>query len=98
METAVREDYTVFVHLLTPDGEFVAGQDGQPLEGLYPTSFWGEGETVVDGRSWFADVLPGEYQLQVGLYLLETGQRLPVSGPHSELGDRVQLQTITVVP
>ena len=98
VETAVSEDYTVFVHLLTPAGEFVAGQDGQPLEGLYPTSFWGEGEMIVDGRSWFADVPPGEYQLQVGLYLLATGQRLPVSGPHSELGDRVPLQTITVVP
>ncbi len=98
VETAVSEDYTVFVHLLTPDGEFVAGQDGQPLDGLYPTSFWGEGELIVDGRSWFADVPPGEYQLQVGLYLLATGQRLPVSGPHSELDDRVQLQTITISP
>ncbi|MAT95717.1 MAG: hypothetical protein CL608_01010 [Anaerolineaceae bacterium] len=98
VETAVSQDYTVFMHLLTPEGEFVAGQDGQPLDGLYPTSFWGGGEMVVDGRSWFADVSPGEYQLQMGLYLLETGQRLPVSGPHSELGDRVQLQTITIVP
>ncbi len=92
------EDYTVFVHLLTPEGEFVAGQDGQPLDGLYPTSFWDVGETVVDGRSWLATVPPGEYQLQVGLYQLATGQRLPVSGPRSELGDRVRLQTITVVP
>ena len=98
VETAVAKDYTVFVHLLTPDGEFVAGQDAQPLSGLYPTSFWDEGEMVVDGRSWFADVPPGEYQLQVGLYLLSTGQRLPASGSRSALGDRVLLQTITVVP
>ncbi|MBK8903354.1 MAG: hypothetical protein IPM53_19380 [Anaerolineaceae bacterium] len=95
---SITEDYTVFVHLLTPEGEFVAGQDGQPLDGLYPTSFWGEGEMVVDGRSWLAAVPPGEYQLQVGLYLLATGQRLPASGPRSELGDRVQLQTITITP
>jgi hypothetical protein len=94
----IAEDYTVFVHLLTPDGEFVVGQDGQPRDGLYPTSFWDEGEQVVDGRSWFADVPPGEYQVQVGLYLLATGQRLSVSGPRSELGDRVQLQTITILP
>jgi hypothetical protein len=98
VETVVAEDYTVFMHLLTPEGEFVAGQDSQPLDGLYPTSFWGEGEMILDGRSWFADVPPGEYQLQMGLYLLETGQRLPVSGPHSDLGDRVRLQTITIVP
>ncbi|MCA9999490.1 MAG: hypothetical protein KDE56_27190, partial [Anaerolineales bacterium] len=94
----IAEDYTVFLHLLTPEGEFVLGQDGQPLGGLYPTSFWGEGEMVVDGRSWFADVPPGEYQLQVGFYLLATGQRLPASGPHSELGDRILLGTIKIVP
>jgi hypothetical protein len=98
VETAVPQDYTVFVHLLTPEGEFVAGQDGQPLGGLYPTSFWAEGEQIIDGRSWFTDVPPGKYQLQVGLYLLATGERLPVSGPHSELGDRVRLQTITILP
>ncbi len=97
-ETAVSEDYTVFVHLLTPEGEFVTGQDGQPLAGLYPTSFWDEGEMIVDGRSWLADIPPGEYQLQVGLYLLRTRQRLPASGPNSDLGDRVRLQTIIVVP
>ncbi|MCB8980882.1 MAG: hypothetical protein H6657_26030 [Ardenticatenaceae bacterium] len=94
----IAEDYTVFVHLLTPDGEFAAGQDGQPRQGLYPTSFWEEGEMVADGRSWLADVPPGDYQLQVGLYLLSTGQRLPVTGPRSELGDRVLLYTITVLP
>lgn len=93
----IAEDYTVFVHLLTPEGAFVLGQDGQPLGGLYPTSFWGEGEKVVDGRSWFTDVPPGEYQLQVGLYLLATGQRLPVSGPNNELGDRVMLGTIQLI-
>lgn len=98
VETAVTEDYTLFVHLLTPEGEFVVGQDGQPLQGLYPTSFWGEGELIVDNRAWFVDAPPGKYQLQVGLYLLATGQRLPVSGPNSTLGDRVRLQTITIVP
>jgi hypothetical protein len=91
---AVTADYTVFAHLLTLDGEFVAGQDGQPLDGLYPTSFWERGEVVADGRSWFVDVPPGEYQLQVGLYLLETGERLPVQGLNSELGDRVVVQKL----
>ena len=95
-ETAVAEDYTVFAHLLTPEGDFVWGQDGQPVAGLYPTSFWETGEVVVDGRSWFADVPPGEYQLQVGLYLLATGERLPVFGANSQLGDRVVVQTLII--
>ena len=93
-ETAVAADYTVFVHLLTAEGEFVTGQDGQPLAGIYPTSFWEPGELIVDGRSWFPDVPPGAYQMQVGLYLLATGERLPVTGPNSQLGDRVILQTV----
>lgn len=92
----VETDYTVFVHLLDADGGFVAGQDGQPLDGLYPTSYWAPGEVVADGRLWLPDVPPGEYLLQVGLYELATGRRLPVSGPQAELGDRVIVQTVTV--
>jgi hypothetical protein len=30
-------DYTVFVQLLTPAGQFVTGYDGPPLAGAYPT-------------------------------------------------------------
>ncbi|WP_420629837.1 6-pyruvoyl-tetrahydropterin synthase-related protein [Candidatus Leptofilum sp.] len=94
---SIPEDYTVFVHLLTLEGNFVAGQDGQLLGGLYPTSFWDAGEMVVDGRSWITNAPPGEYQLQVGLYLLATGQRLPTSGSHSQLGDRVIVGTVQLI-
>lgn len=94
----VAEDYTVFVHLLKPEGTLAAGQDGQPLDGRYPTSFWAAGEIVADGREWQPNLPPGTYQLQVGLYRLESGERLPVTGPGSELGDRIILQEITITP
>jgi hypothetical protein len=94
----VAEDYTVFVHLLNPDGTPAAGDDSQPRGGLYPTSFWSPGEVVADERQWSLSLAPGEYTLEVGLYLLETGERLAVSGAHAELGDRVILGKVTVKP
>ncbi len=73
-------DYTVFIHLVDTAGELVAQVDGPPLQGSYPTSFWDMGEQVRD-----VHMLPiprnlreGEYRLRVGLYRLETGERLVV--------------------
>jgi hypothetical protein len=93
---AVALDYTLFMHLLRPDGTFVKGNDAQPLDGLYPTSFWEPGEQIVDNREWLLDVPPGTYILQIGLYDLSTGSRLPVSGAHAELGDRVIIQELVI--
>ncbi|MBE7530680.1 MAG: hypothetical protein HND44_23510 [Chloroflexi bacterium] len=92
----VAADYTVFVHFLHPDGTLAAGQDGQPLDGRYPTSYWSPGEQIMDVRRWQPDLPPGVYQLEVGLYRLETGERLPVSGPQSGLGDRVIVGNVAV--
>ncbi len=73
------QDYTVFVHLLGPDGSLVAQDDGPPVGGHYPTSLWAPGEVIVDQRRLSIKGLPsGAYQLRAGMYLLETGKRLPV--------------------
>ncbi len=78
-------DYTVFVHLQDGDGNRVAQHDGQPQGGAYPTSAWEAGEVVHDEHvlSLPSDLRPGDYRLQVGLYRLESGERLPVE----RLGD-----------
>jgi hypothetical protein len=89
-------DYTVFVHLLKPDGTLADVQDSQPRTGLYPTSFWTPGEVIIDERGWQPQVPAGEYLLEIGLYDLKSQQRLPTSGPHSELGDRLILGTVHV--
>ncbi len=68
-------DYTVFVHLVDANGNIAAQSDSQPLNGQYPTSIWAAGETVVDER--VIPVTPGTYQIFIGLYRLETGERLP---------------------
>ncbi|MGB5932381.1 MAG: hypothetical protein WBH57_04870, partial [Anaerolineae bacterium] len=73
-------DYTVFIHLVDEVGQTVAQHDGEPLLGFYPTSFWDDGEVVRD--EYEVHVHPsapgGEYELVVGMYLLSTGERLPV--------------------
>jgi len=77
-----RAAYTVFVHVLGADGQLVAQADSQPQSGSYPTSFWDEGEVVEDSHPILipAEVPPGQYAIEIGLYRLDTGERLPVNG------------------
>jgi hypothetical protein len=62
--------YTVFVHLLGPDGRVVSGHDGEPVDGARPTTGWVPGEFVADPHelSMPAELAPGEYGLELGLY------------------------------
>lgn len=93
----MREDYTVFVHLM--DGEEIVAQgDSQPQDGHYPTPIWDEGEVVIDEhRLTTGELSPGEYDLWVGLYRLETMERLPVIDAQGEaIGERVSLGTISI--
>jgi hypothetical protein len=77
---AMDEDYTVFVHLLGPDGRLHGQVDAWPVQGTYPTSAWSPGERVVDAYAVTLDpdAPPGAYQVEVGVYLLRTNTRLPV--------------------
>ncbi len=62
--------YTVFVHLLGADGQVAAGHDGEPALGVRPTTGWVPGEYVVDVHdvSIPADLPPGDYIIEVGVY------------------------------
>jgi len=95
----MEEDYTVFVHLAGEDRQPLAQVDGQPLDGTYPTSFWNVGERLVDPYRLEipSGVPPGEYELLVGMYLLATGDRLPLLGANGQvLGDAISLGRIAV--
>ncbi|MEW5958852.1 MAG: glycosyltransferase family 39 protein [Chloroflexota bacterium] len=79
-------DYTVFVHLRRPEGGNVAQADHRPLGSIYPTSLWPVGELIREANDDLmlpVDLPPGDYELWVGLYLLETGERLPVQNDAS---------------
>jgi hypothetical protein len=86
-------DFTVFIQLWDED-EQVAGFDGPPLGGNYPTSWWEAGEVIVDAHpldlarasaTWPLE--SGRHRLLVGLYRLDTGERLPAVGPNGPLPD-----------
>jgi len=79
-QTEMAEDYTVFVHVVDEEGQVVAQSDSMPISGLYPTSYWQEGEIVPDEHClrFRSNVRPVNHQVFVGMYQLETMQRLAV--------------------
>jgi hypothetical protein len=92
-------DYTVFMHLLQEDETILTQSDGQPLEGFYPTSYWDPDEVIEDSRliAIPEGAPPGQYVLTAGMYLLETGARLPVlDETGAAFDDRVLLEMIQV--
>jgi 4-amino-4-deoxy-L-arabinose transferase-like glycosyltransferase len=96
----MEEDYTVFVHLVDEEGAIWGQQDNEPEGGFYHTSFWDVGERIADQYRFTIDeeTPPGDYQVEVGMYLLATGQRLAVVGESGEAVDnRVVLGSIEVV-
>ena len=98
-ERQMDEDYTVFVHLVDADGRISGQQDSVPEGGFYRTSFWDVGEVVRDEHELTidADAIPGEHRIEVGMYVLATGQRLPLVDEAGETaGDAVLLGTIAV--
>ena len=77
-QAAADRDWTVFVHLAGGTGQTLAQGDGQPFGGRYPTTVWGAGEVIPDEHTLsLPDPLPpGPYQLLVGLYDLNSSERL----------------------
>lgn len=61
--------YTVFVHLLGPDGLLATG-DSPPLNDDYPTTWWQTGDRVPDPHviNLPTSLPPGDYRIAVGLY------------------------------
>ena len=99
----VAADYTVFVHVMRGDGfdtpsatqpKLIAQDDAQPARGYYPTSLWRSGDTVVDEHLLRLPEPfdPAVHRVVVGLYRLETLERLKVLGLDGQVvGDSVTL-------
>ena len=89
----MKRDYTVFTHLVDKEGNFWGQKDNEPVDGFYPTEQWQVGEIVRDQYDITISpkAPPGEYQLEVGMYLAETGERLAVLGEGVDQAQRVIL-------
>jgi len=80
-------DYTVFIHVLDDAGTKWGQRDSQPADRDAPTTPWRPGALVVDEHPVYVDVNgPTEvYHIVLGLYDLDTGQRLPLENGASAL-------------
>jgi len=74
----LRQAYTVFLHFGTPTNDKLAQHDGQPWQGYFPTLEWAPGQEI-DDPEWLdlpASLAPGQYQLDVGWYWLDSSGKL----------------------
>ncbi len=77
----VAEDYDVFIHVVDAEGNILAQADRQPLNSLAATSVWQPSDVIRDPYTIsLPPDLPQDTAVRVGLYLRETGVRLPVNG------------------
>ncbi|HVC32927.1 MAG TPA: DUF2079 domain-containing protein [Chloroflexota bacterium] len=75
------KQYTVFVHVLTDQGTLLGQGDSWPLDNLYPTDMWPPGHVIPDTHTVALrqPVSSGGFHVEVGLYDLKTGARLPIT-------------------
>lgn len=83
---APRPAYTVFLHLIGRDGVRVAQRDELLLGGYYQPTVWPRDKTVFDRHRLFlpADLPPGRYRLEMGMYRPDTLQTVPLAASGSE--------------
>ena len=97
--TTIPLDYTIFVHLIGPDGQLVAQHDNSPWwEVTIPTSTWQPGEKLRDKHQ--LELPPerpsGPYRLQIGVYYWQTLERLPILENGTPVNNYVELGFIEV--
>ena len=89
--------YSIFVHLLDAESQIVGEFDANS----YGTKYWQQdgGETLVGYYPLRVspDALPGEYQLEIGVYYQPTWERLPIYDASREMvADRLLLHPVRV--
>jgi hypothetical protein len=88
---------SLFVHLLDEQGEFAAGRDLL----AYPTAGWHNGDVWIQQNDvpLPADLKPGQYRIELGVYSQADGSRWRVyDAAGDDRGDRLLLSKIEVKP
>ncbi|MEJ2149264.1 MAG: glycosyltransferase family 39 protein [Chloroflexota bacterium] len=94
------EDFKVFLHVLK-DWSNYAGLDGAPVNPATRTREWQPGEVFEEERriGLPSDIPPGLYELELGWFSDETGDRLNVIGEDGQIVDnRLVLSTVRILP
>jgi len=97
----MEQSYTVFAHVLGEGTQMWAIGDGVPVNGLAPTFTWQPGQVIKDPHDLTIGETtpPGVYDVEVGLYLPKTGDRLRLLADDGfPLDTRVFLSKIRVSP
>ncbi len=91
--------YKIFTHLENNAGELWSQADDLPACGSRPTQRWRVGEIVADRHllKLPANLPPGDYRIQVGLYEPETGLRMDrLDSLGNPQGVSFELTTVTI--
>lgn len=103
VERAPQADYALFLHLVgeafnpATGGPIWGQQDAPPLQGMWLTRTWRTGEALVDRHAITLDpdAPEGSYSLVLGLYNIETLQRLAIRDRlGQDMGDHLRLDTL----
>jgi hypothetical protein len=94
----VHHPYTAFVHMFDEQGRLVAQRDVMHLDGDWPTTCWRPGELFEDTYTLvqLEPLAPGTHRVEVGLYWLPSGERVPVTGKGVQPHQAVAIGTIEV--
>jgi hypothetical protein len=96
----VTDDLSIFLHLLSPDGELIWQDDGAADHDKRPTWSWDVGEVIVDPHTLALprDLPQWDYLLTTGLYDWQTGERLPAAMPEGQplAQDQITVATLAV--
>ncbi len=103
--TQPKASYTVFIHLIDAQGSLRYGYDYTPLGGAFPSYLWFPkwlvGQRMVDPYRLVlpADLPPGPYWVEVGMYEMGSIRRVPqMSADGVMFGDRIVLGQVEIAP
>ncbi len=95
------QNLTVFAHLIGPEATRPAERHTYPGLGRYPTSLWVPGTAFCDTFTMavaeWAET-PVRYQLEVGLFDADNGNRLTAQAPNGQPVEPPLVTTVDVVP
>ena len=97
LQHAVTDDNIMLVHLLDHTGQAVAGVNAYPLEHACRTYEWKPGETITTSTvlDMPANVRPGAYSFELGMYSLFDFERIPaVDAANLISGDRMLFRLV----